>query len=259
MNGSPQTRRQVLAGALSLGITALAGCQTARKASLEPAVPMALLEESGWEHLDEIDEELTERLEVAGRTQEVHVESKADVYGNDRVVRRVADRFDISAGEIDVPGEAFIAAKARADPPLTRLLGISDSFLSQAMNVVERQAKGRLRQQGFRNIERVGEESMEVKTGQTATNRVYRAEYPYESVEVSYHGQPVTVRSGTFTIEAQVAVWPYEGLLAAGEGLYPGEPGQITVEVDGQTRQFDLDLHPSTYRNDLRGLIRSIS
>lgn len=259
MKGSPRTRRQVMAGVLSLGMTALAGCQTARAASLEPAVPSAMLEASGWEHLDDIDEELTERIEVAGRTQEVHVESNADVYGNDRVVRRTADRFDVDSEAIDVPGEAFIAAKARVDPPLTRLLGISDAFLSQAMNAVERQAKGRLRQQGFRNIERVEERSIEVETGQTATHRTYRAEYPYESVDVGYRGQPVTIRSGTFTIEAQVAVWPYEGLLVAGEGLYPGEPGELQVEVDGHTRQFDLALQPSTYRDDIRGLIRSIS
>lgn len=259
MNESPQTRRQIMTGALGIGITALAGCQTARNASLEPAVPSALLAESGWKQLDDIDEEMTEQIEVAGTTQEVHVESKADIYGNDRVVRRVAERFDADPDEIDVPGETFVAAKVRVDPPLTRLLGISDSFLSQAMDAAERQAKSQLRQQGFRNIERVEEQSIEVKTGQTATYRLYRAEYPYDSFDVTYQGQPVTVHSGTFTIEAQIAVWPYRGLLATGEGVYPGETGQVTVEASGVTRQVDLKLQPATYRDDIRGLIRSIS
>jgi hypothetical protein len=44
------------------------------------------------------------------------------------VVEAVVDN-----GEIDVPGEAFIAAKARADPSLKRFLGISDSFPSRML------------------------------------------------------------------------------------------------------------------------------
>ncbi len=254
------SRRRFLLGAASLAATAgLAGCQGGPTPPLEPELPADRLSEAGWRQVADVDEEAAEEVEVAGTTQEVHIRAKADVYENDRPVRRLADRFDVDASEAAVPAESFVAAKARVDPPVTRLLSVSDSVLTRAMDVAEGHVKRQLRENGFANVRRVEAGTLDIETGETAAHRVYRADYPYESFEVAYQGRPVSVDPGEFTIEAQLAAWPYRGLFATGAGVYPGEPGELTVTARGVTRELSLDLQPKRYRDGVRELIRLVS
>lgn len=255
------SRRRFLLGAASLAATAgLAGCQGGQKASLEPHLPADRLRESGWRQVSDVDEEATEEVEVAGTIQQVHLETKADVYENDRPTRRLAERFGVDASESAVvPAASFVAAKARVDPPVTELFALSDSVLTRAMDAAEEQVERQLRENGFTDIRRVEAGTLDVEAGATAHHRVYRADYAYESFEVDYEGRPVVVDPGTFTVEAQLGAWPYRGLFVTGAGVYPGEPGHLTVTARGTSRELALGLQPERYRADVRGLIRLVS
>lgn len=253
------TRRQVLLGTAGLvAMTGLAGCQ-GTSAPLEPRLPADRLEAAGWRQIADIDEETSEEIELAGTTQEVHVETKADVFENVHPVQRVAERFEVDVDDSTVPAAVFLAAKTRIDPPVTRLLGISETALARAVDAAEGQAKQQLREQGFTNIRRIDQGTLEIEAGASATHRVYQADYHYESFEVTYEGHPISVDAGVFTVEAQLAVWPYRGLLVTGAGFYPGEEGQLTVTVHGTTRELSLDLRPGRYRDDVRELIQLVS
>lgn len=259
MNEDRPTRRQVLLGAGSLlALSGLAGCQGA-PGSLEPRLPVARLAETGWRQIADIDEATSEEVDLGGTTQEVHVETKADIYENVRPVEQVAERFEVDAEQSTVPAAVFLAAKTRVDPPVTRLLGVSETALARAVDAAEGQATQQLREQGFKNIRRIDQGSLEIEAGATATHRVYRADYPYESYVVTYQGHPITIEPGVITLEAQLAVWPYRGLLVTSAGLYPGEEGQLTVTVQGTTRELSLGLQPDHYREDVQELIQLVS
>lgn len=253
------SRRQLLLGTASLAtVSGLAGCQGS-PASLEPRLPATRLRDAGWRQVADIDEATAEEIEFAGTTREVRVETRAEVYENQRAVERIADRFDVDRGDVAVPGELFVAAKASVDPPVTRLLGVSDAVLERAMDAAEGQAKQQLRDQGFTNVRRVDDGTLDIEAGGTANHRVYRADYPYESFELSYDGHPVTVHSGEITVEAQLAVWPDRGLLVTGAGVYPAEVGRLTVSARGVTRELALELEPERYRRGCRQLITLVS
>lgn len=260
MSDGRQTRRGFLRGAAGLAATAaVAGCSARATGSLDPHVPPELLGDA-WQLLGEIDESATERVQVAGATQRVDLDVRAEVYVNDDPVRRLADRLDVDTAETETaPAETFVAAKARVDPPLVRVLGFSRALMDQALTALEAQAKRQLREQGFRNVRRVETGRLTVDAGPTANHRTYRADYPYDAFQVDYAGRPLTVDAGTFTVEAQLAAWPHQGLLVVGAGVYPGEPGELVVSAQGQTREIDLGFDPNRYRTDVRRLVASIS
>lgn len=260
MSDARQTRRRFLVGTASLAAAVgLAGCQAGRRVALEPHVPASAVDERGWRQVADIEDEQSGTIPVSGTTQRVDVRLKADVYEHDRSVRRLAERFEVEAEDVELPAAAFVAAKAHVDPPVTRLFALSDRILTTAMDALEAQAKRQLHEQGFRKVRRVSEDRLAVETGAKAPHRVYRAEYPYDAFEVTVEGQPVHVEAGVLPVEAQLAAWPYRDVVATGAGVYPSEVGQLTVTVSGTRREVSLDLDPERYRRDVRILTRQVS
>lgn len=260
MSDVRQTRRRFLLATVSLGaVSTLAGCQTGSKVPLEPHLPASTLDSTGWRKVGDIDDELSEEVDVSGTTQQIDVELKADLYEQNRLVKRLSERFEVHVSDTNLPTAGFVAAKARIDPPVTHVFALSDSILTMAMDALETKAKRHLREQGLRNIRRVDDGRLAVETGGKAPHRRYQADYPYDSFEVNFRGRPITVDGGVFTVEAQIAAWPYAGLLATGAGTYPGESGEITVTARGITQEISLGLDPDQYREEVRRLTRVIS
>lgn len=253
------TRRGFLVGAAGLaGTTSLAGCGTL-SGSLEPQLPPQTLQEGGWQLVTEIEEQVQEAVEIAGSEQTVRVTAKGEAYRNDEAVTELSDKYDVDTERTSLPTTGFIAAKARIEPQLARLLALSDTVRDLAVDRAEQRAKRELRERGFRNIHKVEDGELEIAAGPTADRRIYRGDYPYESFEISVRGQPVTVEPGSVAVEAQLAVWPYRGLLTTGAGVYPAESGTLTARVAGVTRQVSLEFDPASYRESVRGLITQIS
>lgn len=261
MSDTRLTRRRVLRGAAGLaGAASLAGCSAQAAASLEPRLPASRLHEAGWYLEEEIDETTTETVDIGGTTQRVELEVLADVYANDGPVERAADKLGVDQAHLaDLPGEAFVAAKARLDPPVHRLASVSSSFLVRAMDLAEAEAERSLEDQGFRDVRRLHDGTLRTEAGSTARHRVYRADYPYDAFETTHAGHEVRAEPGRFTVEAQLAVWPAGGLLVSGAGVYPGEAGELAVSIGGDRGTLHLGFEPERYREDVRGLIRQIA
>jgi hypothetical protein len=287
-DGLASTRRAVLGGMAAAALGASAGCLGGSTPPLEPSVPTDRLEADGWHHAEDVDESFTEEVTVKGVTQTVHADTKTDVYRNDGPAVAAAESLGVdpaalgaSAGddagnttntaggagggsatsdsEFRLPPAQFLASKARTDPPVAQLLGLSETVLSRVLDQAESRAMAQLREAGFENVRRVASDTLDIDAAGEARHRRYAADYPHPSTTVPYGGREVTVESGTFAVEAQLAVWPYDGLLAAAGGAYPGEEGSLTLSAAGTTSEQSLGLRPEHYRESVRALTTLVS
>ena len=252
------SRRAVLVGAAGLAATVgLAGCTTT--GSLDPKLPAAQLASAGWTQVATVEERAQEEVDLVGRPQRVTVEAKGEAYENSGPARELSRRYDVDADTSTIPAMGFIAAKARMNPPITRLLSLSDRIMDHAVDLAEERALRALRDRGFENVRRVEQDDLDIRAGPTADHRTYQAKFPYEAFAVTYRNRAVTVEDGTLDVEAQLGVWPYKGLLTTGAGLYPAEKGDLTLTYGGLTKEFSLELEPESYREEVRELITVVS
>ena len=254
------TRRRFLAGVAGLGVTiGLAGCASTETGSLEPHVSQALLEKGGWSRIDRIDQTQAETVNVAGTSQRVRTRVLADVYENERTVETLADSFELDASALEVPAEVFVASKAKIDPSFLRMAIGTDMVIDRVLEQADRMARQQLRNQGFVDVRIANEGSLDIESAGEASHRVYRADYPYDGQEFETEGREVKLLPGKFTVESQFAIWAYEGLLVGGGGLYPGESGELDLQVRDRELELDLGLKPDRYRTTIRDLIASVS
>lgn len=249
-----RSRRAFLASLSAVGTASLAGC-TGERPPMEPQLPRRALEEGGWEHADRIDERTRETVELAGIERNVEFQIRGDVYENPRPAERVRRQFNVDAPPFEPPPAQFMPMKVDMDPSLHRLSGISNRLNQRLLNQLDERLMDQLREDGFQDVRRVSEGDLDIRHAGTAVHRRYRASYQYDRQRTEVQGQPVTVEPGTFDIEAQLAVWPYEGLLAVAGGAYPGESGVLDVTVSGETRELELGLQYREYRRSVRELI----
>ena len=260
MRGTDTTRRGYLGGVAGVIASAgFAGCTARGRASLEPELPKHVLREGGWKKVSDHEERVQAEVPVGESTREVSVHAKADSYQNPEPKSKIAELFGIDPKEAEIPAEAFVAAKARPNPLVTRLLAISDSLLDRVLDQGEKRAKVHLRRAGFSDIERAEAGHLTVETGETAAHRRYTATYEYGRRTIHYRGTEVTLSPGSFDVEAQLAVWPRQGLLVSGAGAYPGEEGSFTVEVRGEKRELSRGFTPKAYRKNVETLIAVVS
>jgi hypothetical protein len=245
-------RRAFLASATTAATAALAGCTGGEQPPLDPRVPEQALQEDGWRHLEEIEERTQETIELAMVEQTVELHLKGDTYANPRPTERVSQRFEEPPTQI--PPAQFVPMKMETDPPLHRLTGVSNTINQQLIDQIEQRAMSQLGGSGLQNLRRVAEDELDIDAAGNAVHRRYRAEVEYTRNQIQISGRQVTVEPGTFQIEAQLAVWPYEGLLALAGGAYPGESGTIELTAGGSTQTVDLGLEPQFYRESVREL-----
>lgn len=253
------SRRAFLAAAGTAVSGALAGCLGGEQPPLEPRVPQQALREDGWRQVDSFEERAREEIDAPVVQPTVEIHSKGKMYANPRPIERATQQFDVDEPPFQPPAAQFMAAKAETDPPLHRLTGVSNTLNEQLIDQLEQQAMSEIGSGRVRNVRRVDEGELDIEEAGEAVHRRYRAEAVYPEDQTEINGQPVTVESGTFELEAQLAMWPYEGLLAVSGGAYPGESGTIELSPRDQTREFDLELQPQYYRESVRELITLVS
>lgn len=258
-SGGGPSRRRFLGGVALAAVGATAGCVGGSTPPLEPRVPKKALRSDGWTLEETVDEQFTKQVSMAGVEQPIRVHTKAKVYGNRGPLATIRESFGVEVEDVEYPPAQFVAAKAETDPPVSRLLGVSDTALDTFVDRAEEQAKAELRKQGLENVRRVSEGELDIEAAGTALHRTYRADYPYGETTVTRNGREITVESGSFTVEAQLAVWPYDGLLATAGGAYPGEKEELTVSARGVTTDVSLDFRPETYRESVRKLTALVS
>lgn len=251
------SRRAFLGTVTTAAAAALAGCAGGEQPPLEPRVPERALQEDGWRHVDDFEERTRETVEVAMVEQSVEIHAKGKMYANPRPTERVSQRF--RNPPFQPPPAQFTPMKMETDPPVHRLTGVSNTVNEQLMDQIEKQAMDELGSGNLRNLRRVDEGELDIEAAGAAVHRRYRGEVVYERNQTEIDGQPVTVEPGAFEVEAQLAVWPYEGLLALAGGGYPGESGTFEVTAGGSTQEVDLGLEPQFYRDSVRELTTLVS
>lgn len=256
---SENTRRAFLGTVTTVATAALAGCTGGDRPPLEPHVPERALEADGWRHVEDIEERAREDVELPVVEPTVEMRMRGTVYANPRPTQRVSQQFDVENLPFQPPPAQFIPMKMETDPPVHRLTGVSNTLNEKLLDRIEERAMEQLGDNGLQNLRRVDEGSLDIDAADTAVHRRYRGEYRYGRTRTEIAGQPVTVEPGTFEIEAQLAVWPYDGLLALAGGAYPGESGSVVLTADETTRDVALQLRPQQYRRSVRELTTLVS
>lgn len=259
MSESGPTRRRVLSGVAGLATVGLAGCSALEPGSLEPEVPRDRLRRRGWTRVERLDETRSQTLDVAGVNQRVRTRVIADVYENHRTIETLSTTLEINPDRLPMPGEVFVASKAKVEPSVLRMAITSDALLDRFVEELEGVVQRQLEQRGFEDVRQVDAGELDIEAAGTATHRRYRADFHYDEREVVRSGRIVTLLPGSVTAEAQMALWPYDGLLVTSGGLYPAENEQLRFAFGDTERAIDLDLQPARSRRSIRELIRAVA
>lgn len=221
-------------------------------------MPEDALREDGWRRVDEVEQRVREQVDLPIVQPTVEMHMRGTVYANPRPVERATRQFGVEDPPFQPPPAQFTPMKMRTSPPVHRLTGVSNTLNEQLIDQIESRA---LEQLGanLQNVRRVHEGSLDIDAAGSAVHRRYRGEYTYGQDQIQVDGRTVTVEPGTFEVEFQLAVWPYEGLLALATGVYPGEAGTVELTFQESTRERSLGLRPQQYRQSVRNLISLVA
>ncbi len=277
-DGYPITRRQAIAGG---GIVVLLGgglgiSHVLRPArAVHPTVPEADLENNGWVQIAETSDTVLD--DAAGP---VNVEAIASTvqYEDQGLVRQIQDtpvqieyRGQTSTetlgsytNEFEQSMGVFAATKIDITPHLDELPG--GIGRAEVMDAVETQARAQFEQQlrdaGLENVSREGTSTLEVDTGQDATLDDYRATATFEQTQATVQGTTLDIAGDEIEIAGYLALWHNGRNVLIGAGAHPNEnyADAVTDTVQGAelTLSFDLDLSPSSLREELLGYVRQI-
>lgn len=275
----PLTRRQAIAGGGGLIVLLGAGVGVSHvlrpARAVQPTVPADELEENGWVRIDQTVETV---LDDAGP---VTVEAIASTlrYENEGLKTDIQDtpvtieyRGQTTTGTLgDYLGEAFdqsmgvfAATKIDLTPHVDELPGglgraeVMDPVLTQA----RAQFEGQLSDAGLEDVRQVGSDTIEVETGQAAEFFEYRASFTFEKMDATLQGTTITIPGDEIEIAGYLAVWHNGRNVLVAAGAHPNEnyANTITETVQGEelTVSFDLDLSPSSLREEVQGYMRRV-
>lgn len=275
----PITRRQAIAGGgvlavLGIGIGVLHVLRPAE--GILPTVPKEDLEANDWVKIDQTSE--TALNDSAGP---INVEAVAATvqYENEGLTRDIKDTEvnieyrgqttterlgDYLGSEFDQSMGVFAATKIDVTPHIDELPGgigraeVMDPVLTQAQDEFEAQ----LQDAGLENVRQVETSDFEIDTGQTASFFEYRATFVFEQTEVTLRGTTIEIPGGEIDVAGYLAVWHNGRNVLIAAGAHPNEnyadTVTETVQGDELTLSFDLDLSPSSLRDEVLGYMRRV-
>lgn len=239
----------------TLGSVGLSGCLSTDE-PIKPRVPKKAMRNNGWEHKEDIKDNITHTANINGVSQDISVKFHNTVWEKTPEVTQSEVK---PPEELGTPKMVFTGGKGKTNPPVTVLLEKSDAPLKLVVDQVEPQIRSKLAARpNIQDVEKIEEDTIETHTGDTAKRFVYHLEYQYEQFTTTYKGQDVTVASGMFEIESQVAIWVHNGLIAAAVGMYPGQEGTLQVSAMGQQRDVSVGFTPKKYRKEMLRWLKSV-
>ncbi|MFC7251013.1 DUF6517 family protein [Halomicroarcula sp. GCM10025324] len=254
-------RRDYLAAGAGVGAAALSGCSFLAAAERPPPeVPQQRLDEGGWAQTNESSGTVLERdygpvtLEAVSHTLQ---------YVDQALQTRVADW---TLGQVEAALSVFFATRVDFSPNLDNLpAGVGQGEIVDQVKANSRdQFEGQMRDQGLTDIEKTGEGRVAVDTGETAETVEMAAVFPFEGIEFPVTDEAgVAIPSADIEVSALLAVWHHGDFVLVSGGAYPAESFATSVEDDlseGITVSVDvdLDLTPSAYREEMRGLVAGV-
>lgn len=254
-------RRSYLATGVAIGAGALAGCSfTAAASSAPPEIPQEKLDSGGWERTGE--ETGTVFEEPYGPVTVTGVQHTLQ-YADEALQSAVAER---SLGEVQADFAVFFASHIDFSPNLDNLpAGVGrEEILARTRSTAREQFKQQMRDQGLQDIEKTGEGSIEIDTGETAETDKLNAVFPFQGITFDVtEEESVEIPAAEIDVAATMAVWHHGDFVIVSGGAHPTENFATSVDEDlsegvSVSVDVDLGLQPDTYREEIRGLIASV-
>lgn len=257
---TPLTRRGFLT-AVGAGVaSALAGCVEQTNEPIEPSFNQSKINEQGWSAFQSIDMIDTKTFQVLGRRENVRFQTKGKAFERGVLAQRIEETFPQSGslGELLFPLVIFGGMKTRSDPSAAVLPEVRENPRQIILNAIEPPIRRRLNDFGIEDIERTGTGTMTVETGEEAAVRTYSVMFPYAQTRVNVGGQTVLLEDGVFELEAKLAVWFHNGVVATTFGLYPQETGDVQLSYETRTETENLGFTPDAYRANITSLMKQM-
>lgn len=252
-------RRTYLATGAAIGTSALAGCSfTAAASTQPPAVPQSKLDEGGW---SETGEQTGQVLEQSYGPVTVTAVQHTLQYADTGLQAAVRER---TLGQVDTALSVFFASHIDLSPNLDDLPVAQDRILSQVRANARDQFKQQMEKQGLTDIEKTGEGTIDIDTGETATTDELSAVFPFQGIDFEVaDGSTVKIPATDIEVSARMAVWHHGDFVIVSGGAHPAENFATTVDEDlsegvSVTVDIDLGLEPDSYHEEIGGLIAAV-
>lgn len=255
-------RRDYLAAGASLGTAALAGCSFLAAAEAPPPdVPKQRLDEGGWSQTNKTSETVFDR---SYGPVDITAVSSTVQYVDEQLKDRVASR---TLDQVQSALSVFFATRVDFSPNLDNLP--AGAGRKELLNEVQANARAsfeqQMRNQGLTDIEKSGEGTLDIDTGETAETIELSAVYPFEGIRFDVtEDESIEIPESDIDIAALFAVWHHGDFVLISGGAYPAQNFDQVVEnalSDGITVTVDIDLglRPDDYRSEIRNLIAGVA
>jgi len=254
-------RRDYLLTGASLGTVGLAGCSFLAAAETPPPdVPTQRLEAGGWTRTDQSSETVFDRSYGPVSVEAV---SSTVQYVDEQLQDQVASR---TLDQVQTALSVFFATRVDFSPNLDNLPAGAgqEELLAEVRTNARDTFEQQMEAQGLTDIEKTGEGTIDVDTGETAETTQLSAVYPFEGItfEVT-ENEAVDIPASDIDISAMFAVWHHGDFVLISGGAYPAQNFDQVVEnslSDGITVTVDVDLglEPDAYRTEIRNLVAGV-
>ncbi|MBV0902007.1 DUF6517 family protein [Haloarcula salina] len=254
-------RRDYLIAGASLGTAGLAGCSfLAAAATPAPNVPKQRLDDGGWTRTNQASETVLERSYGPVTIEAV---SNTVQYVDEQLQERVAGR---TLEQVQTALSVFFATRVDFSPNLDNLPAGAGraELLSQVQSNARETFEQQMRNQGLTDIEKTGEGTLDIDTGETAETIRLSAAYPFQGIGFDVtEDKSVEIPPADIDIAALLAVWHHGDYVLISGGAYPAQNFDQVVEnslSEGITVTVDVDLglEPEAYRTEIRGLVAGV-
>ncbi|EMA33016.1 DUF6517 family protein [Haloarcula japonica] len=254
-------RRDYLLAGATLGTAGLAGCSFLAAAEAPPPdVPKQRLEDGGWTRTDQSSETVFDRSYGPVSVEAV---SSTVQYVDEQLQERVASR---TLDQVQTALSVFFATRVDFSPNLDNLpAGVGrEELLAEVRTNARDSFEQQMEAQGLTDIEKTGEGTIDIDTGETAETVELSAVYPFEGIAFDVtDSEAVEIPASDIDISAMFAVWHHGDFVIISGGAYPVQNFEQVVESelsDGITVSVDVDLglQPDTYRTEVRNLVTGV-
>ncbi|MCD2198801.1 twin-arginine translocation signal domain-containing protein [Halobacterium sp. KA-4] len=249
-------RRRFLGAAGVVGLGALAGCSSAVGSVAPPNVSEDQLSEGGWTKTDESEQTV---FEQSYGPVTVTAKSTTVAYEDEALAAAVREK---TLGQIDGTLAIYSASHINFSPDLNNLPGGvgRSEVLSEVESAAKSQFEQRMRDNGLENVTKTGETEFQTDSGASPGISTFRGEFPVGTMEYEASGETFTIDAGSIEVAGDLAVWNEGDYMVVAGGAYPGENFTTTTEKElseaiSVTVDVDLELTPSEYQSEVRGLM----
>ncbi len=224
-----------------------------------PVVPQEMLDSMGFERTNSVNG--TSSFDIAN-FKVLEAGQNTVFYNNRRLTQNINNQF---TGDFDYSVYQFFSGRVVLNPRIDTIFGLKISpVINRVKSTAEKQFKQEMEDSGLKNIEKISEEPISIKTGENITLNIYEGVYPIEdlSFEVTSN-EVITIQEDEIKVKALLATWHHNNSILIAGGVFPSENYKKTIqknitEENEVEISIDLELTPNKYQEDLKKLIKNV-